>query len=128
GWLGGGAGGRVGELAAGPSATGDAPSGFGQGEAGHYEIVVERVSEPPASFKAKAPKGWVRPVRARLRWQAASSGAPGLTYAVLLEGRVVRRGLRGRSYRPRPALLGSGVPRGPGRCRPPPRPPAPPPS
>lgn len=48
-------------------------------------------------------------MRARLRWQAASSAVPGLAYSVVLDGRVVKRGLRRRSYRPRPALLGSGV-------------------
>jgi hypothetical protein len=109
GLLSGAIGGPVGALSVGPSPGGDALIGFRQGEAGHYEIVVERVSEPPASFRAKAPKGWVRPARARLRWQAARSAVPGLAYSVLLEGRTVKRGLTRRSFRPRPTLLGSGV-------------------
>jgi hypothetical protein len=109
GLLAGTASGPVGALSIGPSPGGDALIGFRQGEAGHYEIVAERVSEPPASFKAKAPKGWVRPARARLRWQASASAVPGLTYSVVLEGRVVKSDLTGLSYRPRPALLGSGV-------------------
>ncbi|HET7484628.1 MAG TPA: PKD domain-containing protein [Solirubrobacterales bacterium] len=102
-------GGPVGQLSVGPSDGGDALVGFRQGEAGRYEIVAERVSSPPASFKAKAPKRWVRPGGARLRWQAARSAVGNLTYAVLLEGRIVKRGLRGRSYRPPAALLGSGA-------------------
>lgn len=102
-------GGPVDELSAGSSGRGDALIGFRQGEAGHYEIVAERVSAPPASFKAKAPKRWVRPGRARLHWQAAKSAVGGLTYSVLLEGRVVKRGLRRHSYLPPRALLGSGV-------------------
>ncbi len=109
GLLAGAAGGPVGELSAGSSGGGDALIGFRQGEAGRYEIVAERVSAPPASFKAKAPKGWVRPARARLRWQAAKSAVGGLTYSVLLEGRVVKSGLRRRSYLPPRALLGSGA-------------------
>jgi hypothetical protein len=102
-------GGPVAELSAGASGRGDALIGFRQGEAGRYEIVVERVSAPPASFRAKAPKGWVSPARALLRWQVAKSAVGNLTYAVLLEGRVVKRGLRRRSYRPPRELLGSGV-------------------
>jgi hypothetical protein len=109
GLLAGTGGGPVGELSAGPSGRGDALIGFRQGEAGRYEIVVERVSAPPASFAARAPRGWVRPARARLRWQAAKSAVGGLAYSVLLDGRVVKRGLHRRSYRPPRALLGSGV-------------------
>jgi hypothetical protein len=109
GLLAGTAGGPVGGLSAAPSGSGDALIGFRQGEAGHYEIVLERVSSPPASFKAKAPKGWVRPAAAKLRWQAAKSAVGGLTYSVLIEGRVVKSGLRRRLYLPSRALLGSGV-------------------
>ena len=102
-------GGPVGELSVGSSDGGDALIGFRQGEAGRYEIVAERVSAPPASFKAKAPKRWVRPGGALLRWQAAQSAVGGLAYAVLLEGRIVKEGLRRRSYRLPRALVGSGV-------------------
>ena len=102
-------GGAVGELSASPSGDGDALVGFRQGEAGSYEIVVERVSAPPASFKARAPKGWVRPGRAKLRWEVAKSAVGGITYSVLIEGRVVKRGLVRRRYLPPRALLGSGV-------------------
>lgn len=109
GLLAGTGGGPVGGLAVGPSDTGDALIGFRQGEAGHYEVVVERVGSPPASFKAKAPKRWVRPPGARLRWQAPKSAVGDLTYSVLIEGRVVKAGLRGRRYRPPRGVLGNGV-------------------
>jgi hypothetical protein len=109
GTISGAGGGPVGELSSGSSPRGDALFGFRQGEAGHYEIVAERVSAPPASFRAKAPKGWVRPAGARLRWQVAKSAVGGLSYAVLLDGRVVRRGLSRRVYLPSRGQLGSGV-------------------
>ncbi|HEX7245530.1 MAG TPA: PKD domain-containing protein [Solirubrobacterales bacterium] len=109
GLLAGVAGGPIGDLSAGPSGTGDALIGFRQGDAGRYEIVVERVSAPPASFKAKAPKRWVRPPRAWLRWQAPKSAVGGLAYSVLIEGRVVKSGLRRRRYLPPRGALGSGV-------------------
>jgi hypothetical protein len=109
GLLAGTGGGPVAQLSAGSSGRGDALFGFRQGEGGRYEIVAERVSAPPTSFKAKAPKRWVRPGRARLRWQVANSAVGGLTYSVLLEGQVVKRGLHRRSYLPPRRLLGSGV-------------------
>ncbi len=101
--------GPVGELSVGRSGGGDALIGFRQGEAGHYEIVAERVSAPPASFTVTAPKRWVRPRRALLRWQPAASAVGGLSYAVVIDGRVAKRGLSGFHYRPSPATLGNGV-------------------
>jgi hypothetical protein len=109
GLLAGTGGGPVSELSAGPSGGGDALIGFRQGEAGRYEIVAERVSAPPASLEAKAPKGWVRPGRARLRWQAAKSAVGGLVYSVLLDGRIVKGGLRRHSFLLPRAQLGNGV-------------------
>jgi hypothetical protein len=82
---------------------------FRQGEAGRYAIVAERASAPPDSFRVKPPKGWQKPNAVRLQWQAAQSTVGGVRYAVLLDGRAVKRGLRRRSFRPRPAQLGNGV-------------------
>ncbi len=109
GLLAGAGGGPVSEFSAGPSGGGDALIGFRQGEAGRYEIVAERVSAPPASLKAKAPKGWVRPGRARLHWQAAKSAVGGIVYSVLLDGRIVKGGLHRRSFLLPRAQLGNGV-------------------
>jgi hypothetical protein len=102
-------GGPVAELAIGRAGAGDALIAFRQGEPGRLQIVAERVSAPPAAFAVKAPAGWIRPRRARLRWQAAASAVGGISYAVLLDGRAVARGLRRRAFRPPPGQLGNGI-------------------
>jgi hypothetical protein len=102
-------GGPVSELAIGRSGSGDGLIAFRQGEAGHYEVVADRVSAPPAAFQLKAPKGWSKPAAVKLRWEAAQSAVGGLSYAVLVNGHSVRAGLRRRVFHPRPALLGTGV-------------------
>ncbi len=102
-------GGPVAELAIGRSGSGDGLIAFRQGEAGHFEVVAERVSAPPAAFQVKAPKGWSKPNAVKLRWQAAPSTVGGLSYAVLVDGRLIEDGLRGRAFHPRPAQLGNGV-------------------
>lgn len=91
------------------SGLGDALIAFRQGEPGHFQIVADRVSAPPAAFQVKGPKGWTRPAQVRLRWEAAKSAVGGLTYAVMLGGQTVKHGLRRTRVRLRPALLGSGV-------------------
>lgn len=100
--------GPIAGLAIGGSGSGDALIGFRQGEPGHFQIVADRVSTPPAAFKVKAPKGWVRPNRVHLRWEAAQTAVGNLTYSVLLDGQTLRQGLRRRRFHPRPALLGNG--------------------
>lgn len=102
-------GGPVSELSIGPSGGGDGLVAFREGEPGRYEIVADRVGVPPAPFALRAPKGWVKPNAAKLRWEAAPSAVGGLTYAVLVDGRLVKRGLRRRRFRPGPAQLGNGV-------------------
>jgi hypothetical protein len=101
-------GGPVSELGAGRSEGGDALIGFLQGEPGGFEIVADRVSTPPARFNLRVPSKWVRPRRALVRWQPAPSTGE-VSYAVVLNGRVIRRGLGRRRFLPRPALLGSGT-------------------
>jgi hypothetical protein len=105
----GGGGGPIGELSIGRSGAGDGLIGFRQGEAGRYAIVAERVSVPPAAFKLKAPKGWSKPRRVSLRWQAAASTVGGVRYTLFLDGHAVRRNLRRPRFHPRPAMLGNGV-------------------
>lgn len=104
-------GGPVSELAIGRSGSGDGLIAFRQGEAGHFEVVADRVSAPPAAFQVKAPKRWSKPAAVKLRWEAAPSAVGGLVYSVLINGRSVRAGLRRRVFHPRPALLGTGVQR-----------------
>jgi hypothetical protein len=107
--LSGSQGGPVSELAIGRSGGGDGLVGFRQGEAGRYQIVADHLSVPPAPFKVSAPKGWIKPNAAKLSWEAAPSAVGGLTYAVLVNGRAVKSGLRRRRFRPRPVQLGDGV-------------------
>jgi hypothetical protein len=109
GFVSGAQGGPVSQLAAGRSGLGDALIGFRQGEAGEYEIVGDWVSVAPSAFKAKAPKGWVKPNAARVWWEAPPSGVGGISYAVLIDGNTVKRGLRKREARLPAAQLGNGV-------------------
>lgn len=102
-------GGAVSQLAAGRSGLGDALIAFRQGEAGAYEIVGDWVSVPPSPFKAKAPKGWVKPAAARVWWEAPPTGVGGLTYAVLIDGNTVKQGLRRREAHLPAAQLGNGI-------------------
>jgi hypothetical protein len=101
--------GPIGELSIGRSGGGDALIGFRQGEPGHFEIVAERASVPPARFPVEAPEGWVPPTRAILKWQPAASATGGMNYSVLLDGRPVA--CEPTSFRclPSPVELGDGV-------------------
>lgn len=101
--------GPVAALSIGRSGRGDALIGFLQGEAGGYQVVGDKVGAQPAPFKAKLPKGWVRPRQVRLRWGVAASISEPITYGVMVDGRMVKQGLKRRLFRPRPAVLGSGV-------------------
>jgi hypothetical protein len=90
------------------SGSGDALIGFRQGEAGHFQIVADWVSAPPAPFRVKGPKGWTKPRAVRLTWQPTESTVGGLTYSVLLNGRTVKPGLHRRKFRLPAGLLGNG--------------------
>lgn len=102
-------GGPVSDLAIGRSGRGDGLIAFLQGEPGHYEVVAERASAPPASFEVEAPSGWVKPAKAMLRWQAAGSAVGEVRYSVLVAGRTIKAGLRRLRFHPRPAQTGSGI-------------------
>jgi hypothetical protein len=102
-------GGPVADLAIGRSDSGDGLIGFLQGELGRAQIVVERATAPPASFKVTTPARWVRPPEAKLHWDGSAGGGGPVRYSVLIGGRVVRSGLRRHVFLPRPAQLGSGV-------------------
>ena len=101
--------GPISHLRGSRSGVGDALIGFLQGEPGRFEIVAARVAAPPAKFTVNSPERWVRPPQAKLRWHPAPSAVGGITYGVVLDGRLIKSGLTARRYRPRPALLGSGV-------------------
>lgn len=101
--------GPISQLRGDGAESGDALVGFRQGEPGNFEIVADRISAPPEEFTLQVAKKWVRPAKAILRWDAAPSGAPPVRYAVVLDGQIIRSGLVRQRYRPRPAVLGSGL-------------------
>jgi hypothetical protein len=101
--------GPVSQLAAGGSEAGESVVGFRQGESGAYEIVGEPVSVPPPPFLVEVPRSWVRPNNATVTWGGAEDATGGVTYSVLIDGRVVSRGLHGLGALPDRRALGSGV-------------------
>ena len=101
--------GPVSQLAAANTEAGDALIGFRQGEPGSFEIVGDRVSAPPVSFSLEVPKKWVKPRKALVRWEAAPSTVGGVHYAVVVNGRTISKQLTRRRFKPRPAVLGSGI-------------------
>jgi hypothetical protein len=88
---------------------GDALVAFLQGSSRAHEIVAEGITSAPARFTVTAPSGWVRPRSARLRWEAAPSTTPRITYTVLLDGDPVARGIAARALVPAADVLGNGV-------------------
>lgn len=102
-------GGQISQLAGGGSGSGEALLAFRQGESGRFAIVADRVAAPPEKFAVMVPNRWVSPKRAKVRWPVPPSGVGGLVYGLVLDGRVVRSGLRRRQITPAPGLLGNGV-------------------
>lgn len=102
-------GGPISALAIGRSGAGDGLVGFLQGEAGHFEVVAERVSAPPVAFRLQRPKGWSKPNSVKLRWRPAQSTVGGVRYSVLIDGRKIKGDLRRRRFHPPPGQLGNGV-------------------
>jgi hypothetical protein len=102
-------GGQVSELAIGRSGGGDGLVAFRQGEAGSYQIVAAQATLPPAAFKVTVPSHWVKPMQVKMRWEGAPSAAAPITYSVLVNGVVVKAGLRRHRYHLRQRQLGDGV-------------------
>jgi hypothetical protein len=92
------------------SEAGEAVIGFLQGEPGGFEVVGDAVTTPPRELSLLPPSGWVRPRAAVLHWQAPEAGiGGGITYAVLVDRRIVSAGIDRLQFRPPPAVLGSGA-------------------
>lgn len=102
-------GGAVSGLTGAGAGSGDALLAFTQGESGQLAIVADHISAPPESFGVIVPKKWVRPRRARISWSPPATAVGGLTYSLILDGRVVRSRILRRRFTPSPALLGSGI-------------------
>lgn len=101
--------GPVSELSAGGSESGESVVGFRQGATGSFEIVGDPVTVPPPPFLVEVPRVWVRPSGASITWHSAEDATGGVTYSIVIDGRIVERGLHGLSALPDRRLLGSGV-------------------
>ena len=108
GFVSGGAGGEVGELAVGRSGLGDGLIAFRQGPFGNAAIVATQVTAPPAELVMSVPKGWVKPGQATIAWQPAVSADGPLRYSVVLDGRREEAPAGASSLRLNPLALGSG--------------------
>lgn len=106
--LSGGAGGEVGELAVGRSGLGDGLVAFRQGPFGNAAIVAAQATAPPEPSLVTAPKGWVKPARAVISWQPATSGDGPLSYHVVLDGHILPAPAGAFETRIDPRGLGSG--------------------
>jgi hypothetical protein len=104
----GGAGGPVSGLSVGRSGLGDGLVGFEQGPLGDAAIVAAVASAPPAELVISTPNGWVEPARAGVSWEAARSADGPLSYAVVLDGRVLPTPAGVLSLRISPRGLGDG--------------------
>jgi hypothetical protein len=102
-------GGSISQLIGAGSGSGDAMLAFCQGESGQLAIVADRASAPPAGFAITVPAKWVRPPRAEVEWKPPSSAVGGLTYSLVLDGRIVRSNVRRRRITLPRTLLGSGI-------------------
>ncbi|HEU0249653.1 MAG TPA: hypothetical protein VFR48_02910 [Solirubrobacteraceae bacterium] len=96
-------------LALAGSESGESLVAFREGDPGNFEIVAAPVSVPPPQFFLELPTGWVRPAQARISWSSAEDATGGVSYALVLDGRVVRRGIRSLSVLADRRLLGSGA-------------------
>jgi hypothetical protein len=102
-------GGPVSQLHGAGAGEGDALLAFRQGESGHFAIIADRVSAPPAAFAVAVPKGWVRPRRAKVRWVPPQSAVGGITYGLIVDGRTVESNIERHLVTPPRAVLGSGI-------------------
>lgn len=104
----GGAGGEVAELAVARSGLGDGLVGFRQGVFGNAAIVAAQATAPPAELIPEVPTGWIRPARAVIAWQPASSAEGPLRYSIVLDGHAQAAPAGALRLRLDPRGLGSG--------------------
>jgi hypothetical protein len=102
-------GGPVSQLSGQGVESGDSLIAFAQGEGARLAIEGDRIAASPGRLAVLAPKGWVRPGRAKIRWSAPSSGVGGLTYSLVIDGSAVRSGMTQRRATPRRSMLASGT-------------------
>jgi hypothetical protein len=101
--------GPVGPLVLGGSDQGDALIAFSQGPADQQQVMASVVKAPPSPFLAITPIGWVDGSSATVTWEAPFEAFGTTTYSVLVNGRVVVRGLKGLSAHLSSRGLGNGA-------------------
>lgn len=101
--------GAVADLSAAGSGLGDELVGFRQDAGAQTRVVAGVAQAPPQQFRIEAPSGWVSARDAILRWQPALDSLGSVTYSVIVDGRVLARGLSGLSLRLSVRELGDGV-------------------
>jgi PKD domain len=102
--------GPVDGLLAAQSGLGDGLVAFEQGSTQYSQIVGSLVqSPPPAKFAVRVPSGWVNGAHAAVSWEAVAQDVGRVTYSVLVDGRVVARGLPGLTARLDSRALGDGI-------------------
>lgn len=108
--LGAAAGGPVTAVAAGRSGLGDALVGFRQGTSAAQSIAAVRVTSPPGMFRVTTTSNdWVLPSKARISWDRPADATGGLSYALVIDGRVEASGLHHTRARPVRHGLADGV-------------------
>jgi len=100
--------GPVGTPVLGGSSEGDALIAFAQGPPGEQQVMAAVAKSPPAQFLAATAVGWVKGSSATVSWEAPAEAFGTTTYSVLVDGRVVLRGLTGLSARLQARGLGDG--------------------
>jgi hypothetical protein len=98
------AGGPVGDLLVTGSGLGDGLVAFRQGTSDAAQIGAAIVDAPPLDFAVQTPIKFVRSKRPHITWDAAENALSPVTYAVLVDRRIVARGLGGRGLRIRKRL------------------------
>jgi hypothetical protein len=101
--------GSISDLFAAGTGLGDELVAFAQGSSQQTRVLAGVAQAPPKQFYAEVPAGWVNASRASVKWQPALESLSSVSYSVLVDGRVLARGLHGLSTRLSPHALGDGV-------------------
>ncbi|HST55760.1 MAG TPA: hypothetical protein VLJ42_07680 [Solirubrobacteraceae bacterium] len=96
-------------FALGGSGMGDALIAFRQGPPGQSRVMGALAQAPPALFLLDTPSGWVKNSSAKVSWEPAPEAVGAPSYAVVVDGQVRLRNLRGLAARLSARGLGDGV-------------------
>jgi hypothetical protein len=93
----------------GGSGMGDALIAFRQGPPGQSQVMGAVAQAPPAVFLLDTPSGWVKSSSAKVSWEPAPEAIGAPSYAVVVDGQIRLRNLRGLAARLSARGLGDGV-------------------